>query len=92
MKSRAAGALLKPDGTIEQAAVVKSADDARMPLAWPRRRPGASKAAVQAAPAKALKLGEPETLIFWADADKMTVARRAEKKARQSAALRDLTA
>lgn len=53
---------------------------------------GVSKAAVQTAIAKSLKLGEPETLNFWLDADKLTVARRAEKKQARHTALRDLTA
>jgi hypothetical protein len=61
-------------------------------LAAAKAAAAVSKAAVQAALAKSLKLGEPETLNFWADADKMVVARRpTEKKPRQTA-LRDLTA
>jgi hypothetical protein len=41
--------------------------------------------------AKSLNLGEPETLNFWAGADKLTVARKPPEKARRSTALRDLT-
>jgi len=60
-------------------------------LAEAKAAAAVSKAAVQAALAKGLKLGEPQTLNFWADADKLTIERRADKKPRQ-AVIRDLTA
>ena len=51
-----------------------------------------SKAAVVAAFAKSLKLADPETLSFGADAEKMVIVRRPkEKAAHRATVLRDLT-
>lgn len=52
-----------------------------------------SKAAVVAAFAKSLQLPHPESLTFWADAEKVVVVRQPkDKQTRRATALRDLTA
>jgi len=52
-----------------------------------------SKAAVVAAFAKSLQLPHPESLTFWADAEKVVVVRQPQdKQTRRATALRDLTA
>jgi hypothetical protein len=61
-------------------------------LAQAKEAAATSKAAVLAAISKALKLPDPESLTFWADAEKVVVVRRPkEKQTRRATALRDLT-
>ena len=62
-------------------------------LAAAKEAAAVSKAAVVAAFAKSLKLADPETLSFGADAEKMVIVRRPkEKAARRTSTLPDLTA
>jgi hypothetical protein len=61
-------------------------------LAAAKEAAAVSKATVVAAFAKSLKLPDPETLSFGADAEKLVIVRKPpEKQTRRSAALRDLT-
>jgi hypothetical protein len=62
-------------------------------LAQAKEAAATSKAAVLAAMCKALKLPDPDSLTFHADAEKVVLVRRPkEKQARRATVLRDLTA
>jgi hypothetical protein len=62
-------------------------------LAQAKAAAAGSKQAVVAAFAKSLKLPDPDSLTFYADAEKVVVVRRPkEKQTRRATALRDLTA